>query len=150
VQGRELEVAREKLDKGGIMEAAGAVADMVNHRAISKVRGAAMHGCESVVPNDHVVGLGGQAVRQTWLGDYVEELARWAMGDPGSVPLFITQCLAFERLPVVSSQCLQWAMSKRVSTDGKLRSLAGAGDGGAPSYPFGRECGVVETLTMDM
>lgn len=48
-----------------------------------------------------------QAVRQTWLGDYVEELARWAMGDPGSVPLFITQCLAFERLPVVSQSVNQ-------------------------------------------
>ena len=48
----------------------------------------------------HVPRLG-QAVRQTWLGDYVEEIARWAMSGPESVPLFIAECLAFEKLPVV-------------------------------------------------
>jgi hypothetical protein len=40
-------------------------------------------------------------VRQTWLGDYVEEIARWAMGGPESAVLFITECLNFEAVPLV-------------------------------------------------
>lgn len=36
------------------------------------------------------------AVRWLWLGDYVERVARWAMGGPEGVPLFLLLCLDME------------------------------------------------------
>ena len=33
------------------------------------------------------------AVRWMWLGDYVEQIARWAMGDPDQAVLFLLECL---------------------------------------------------------
>lgn len=42
-----------------------------------------------------------KAVRQMWLGDYIEEVARWAMEGPGSVVLFLTECLNFDSIPIV-------------------------------------------------
>lgn len=37
-------------------------------------------------------------ILHVWLGDYVEELARWAVGLERA-PQFVRSCLAFDRLP---------------------------------------------------
>lgn len=44
-------------------------------------------------------------VRWLWLGDYVERVARWAMGDPEGVPLFLLRCLDMEGKIEVRRTC---------------------------------------------
>lgn len=67
-----------KLDKEGIKKGAQYAADRVNDPSIPK------------------------GVRWIWIGDYIDFIARWAMGDSKMAVAFITTCLNFDqKVPVV-------------------------------------------------
>ena len=39
-----------------------------------------------------------RAIKLTWIMDYIEQIARWAMGDPEETVMFIRECLNFDEL----------------------------------------------------
>jgi len=66
---------REQLPKQRIIAAARTVAELVNYDEFVETK-----------------------ILQVWLGDYLEDLARWAVG-VSRVHVFVAQCLDFDRLP---------------------------------------------------
>eukprot|EP00616_Rhizochromulina_sp_CCMP1243_P000940 CAMPEP_0118970540 /NCGR_PEP_ID=MMETSP1173-20130426/7412_1 /TAXON_ID=1034831 /ORGANISM="Rhizochromulina marina cf, Strain CCMP1243" /LENGTH=551 /DNA_ID=CAMNT_0006919915 /DNA_START=42 /DNA_END=1697 /DNA_ORIENTATION=- len=66
---------RDKLPKERIIASARTVAELVNYDEFVETK-----------------------ILQVWLGDYLEDLARWAVGT-SRVHLFVAQCLDFDRLP---------------------------------------------------
>lgn len=86
----------------GALEGGGCLAQDEGRQA--KLRGklpkkAIIRSSEEVARLLRVQELQSTGIAEVWLGDYAEELIRWAVGSMG-VPTFLRRCLDVERLPL--------------------------------------------------